>query len=131
MSPILTWPSLLQLDMHLCDHVEHLYTSIRNRALIQYTTPFTSVDLKHMAEAFSTTIEGLEVELAALIMENQIQVLPMESPREHPHLHFPPTPSGPILSICSTFRLQLPCCLSRLAPAKAHALRACSWHRPA
>lgn len=63
----------LLLDIHLHDHVETLYEQIRHKALIQYTTPFISVDLNRMAGAFKTTVAGLEKELAALIMENQIQ----------------------------------------------------------
>ncbi|KAH7306636.1 hypothetical protein KP509_22G023200 [Ceratopteris richardii] len=63
----------LTLDIHLHDHVESLYTLIRHKALIQYTTPFISVNLNRMADAFKTTVVGLEKELAALIMENQIQ----------------------------------------------------------
>jgi COP9 signalosome complex subunit 1 len=69
-------PSLL-LDIHLYDHVETLYEQIRHKALIQYTNPFISVDLNTMASAFKTSVAGLEKELAALITENQIQVLLM------------------------------------------------------
>eukprot|EP00249_Psilotum_nudum_P022508 c28543_g1_i4 orf=536-1432(+) len=65
-------PNLL-LDIHLYDHVETLYEQIRHKALIQYTNPFISVDLNTMASAFNTNVAGLEKELAALIMENQIQ----------------------------------------------------------
>jgi COP9 signalosome complex subunit 1 len=54
--------------------VEALYEQIRHKALIQYTNPFISVDLNTMAAAFKTNVAGLEKELAALIMENQIQV---------------------------------------------------------
>ncbi|EFJ08729.1 hypothetical protein SELMODRAFT_235966 [Selaginella moellendorffii] len=63
----------LVLDIHLYDHVEALYEQIRHKALIQYTTPFISVDLNTMANAFKTNVSGLEKELAALIMEDQIQ----------------------------------------------------------
>lgn len=63
----------LLLDIHLYDHVETLYEQIRHKALIQYTNPFISVDLNRMAGAFKTSVAGLEKELAALIMENQIQ----------------------------------------------------------
>lgn len=66
-------PNLL-LDIHLYDHVEALYEQVRHKALIQYTNPFISVDLNTMASAFKTSVAGLEKELAALIMENQIQV---------------------------------------------------------
>ncbi|KAI4354986.1 hypothetical protein L6164_003805 [Bauhinia variegata] len=63
----------LLLDIHLHDHVETLYDQIRHKALIQYTHPFVSVDLNMMANAFRTTVVGLEKELEALITDNQIQ----------------------------------------------------------
>ncbi|XP_030533498.2 COP9 signalosome complex subunit 1 [Rhodamnia argentea] len=65
-------PNLL-LDIHLHDHVETLYDQIRHKALIQYTHPFVSVDLHMMANAFKTSVAGLEKELEALITDNQIQ----------------------------------------------------------
>ncbi|KAG5538470.1 hypothetical protein RHGRI_019146 [Rhododendron griersonianum] len=63
----------LLLDIHLHDHVEMLYNDIRHKALIQYTHPFVSVDLRMMANAFKTSVPGLEKELEALITDNQIQ----------------------------------------------------------
>ncbi|XP_048333617.1 COP9 signalosome complex subunit 1 [Ziziphus jujuba] len=63
----------LLLDIHLHDHVETLYDQIRHKALIQYTHPFVSVDLRMMANAFKTSVSGLEKELEALIADNQIQ----------------------------------------------------------
>ncbi|CAA7023005.1 unnamed protein product [Microthlaspi erraticum] len=63
----------LMLDIHLHDHVDTLYDQIRKKALIQYTLPFVSVDLSRMADAFKTSVSGLEKELEALITDNQIQ----------------------------------------------------------
>lgn len=63
----------LLLDIHLHDHVETLYNDIRHKALIQYTLPFVSVDLNMMANAFKTSVSGLQKELEALITNNQIQ----------------------------------------------------------
>ncbi|KAM7277337.1 hypothetical protein ACFE04_019203 [Oxalis oulophora] len=63
----------LLLDIHLHEHVETLYDQIRNKALIQYTHPFVSVDLNMMASAFKTSVAGLQKELEALITDNQIQ----------------------------------------------------------
>ncbi|KAG8363345.1 hypothetical protein BUALT_Bualt19G0012800 [Buddleja alternifolia] len=63
----------LLLDIHLHDHVETLYEQIRNKALIQYTHSFVSVDLHMMANAFNTSVTGLERELEALITNDQIQ----------------------------------------------------------
>ncbi|OMP00517.1 hypothetical protein COLO4_12614 [Corchorus olitorius] len=65
--------SNLMLDIHLHDHLETLYDQIRNKALIQYTHPFVSVDMRMMADAFKTSVSGLEKELEALITDNQIQ----------------------------------------------------------
>ncbi|KAF6154454.1 hypothetical protein GIB67_028346 [Kingdonia uniflora] len=63
----------LLLDIHLHDHVETLYSEIRNRALIQYTYPFVSVDLEMMASAFKTSVTELQKEIAVLITQDQIQ----------------------------------------------------------
>ena len=63
----------LMLDIHLHDHLEELYAQIRNKALIQYCTPFTSLKIATMAEAFSSTVPQLEKELAKLIMDKHIQ----------------------------------------------------------
>ncbi|XP_051117299.1 COP9 signalosome complex subunit 1-like [Andrographis paniculata] len=63
----------LLLDIHLHDHVEALYEQIRCKALIQYTLPFVSVDLRMMAGAFNTSVTSLEKELETLITNDQIQ----------------------------------------------------------
>jgi len=65
-------PSFL-LDIYLHEHVESIYQKIRNKALVQYFSPFISVDLNTMAAAFNTSISGLEKELSKLIMDNSIQ----------------------------------------------------------
>lgn len=64
-------PNLL-LDIHLHQHVNEVYKLIRNKALIQYFSPFSSIDLTIMAEAFNTTVSGLEKELSQLIIEGLI-----------------------------------------------------------
>jgi len=61
------------LDIHLHEHVESLYQKIRNKALVQYFSPFISIDLKTMADAFNTSVAGLEKELSRLIMDGTIQ----------------------------------------------------------
>lgn len=62
----------LQLDMYLHAHVKALYKKIRIRALVQYFSPFLSVDLSVMARAFNTEVSLLETELIDLIATNQI-----------------------------------------------------------
>uniref|UniRef100_A0A8C9MBR3 G protein pathway suppressor 1 n=1 Tax=Panthera tigris altaica TaxID=74533 RepID=A0A8C9MBR3_PANTA len=56
----------LLLDMYLAPHVRTLYTQIRNRALIQYFSPYVSADMHKMAAAFNTTVAALEDELSEL-----------------------------------------------------------------
>ncbi|XP_074080932.1 COP9 signalosome complex subunit 1 isoform X2 [Macrotis lagotis] len=62
----------LLLDMYLAPHVRTLYTQIRNRALIQYFSPYVSADMRKMAIAFNTTVAALEDELTQLILEGLI-----------------------------------------------------------
>ncbi|XP_066497593.1 COP9 signalosome complex subunit 1 isoform X2 [Hoplias malabaricus] len=62
----------LLLDMYLAPHVRTLYTQIRNRALIQYFSPYVSADMNKMAMAFNTTVAALEDELTQLILEGLI-----------------------------------------------------------
>jgi COP9 signalosome complex subunit 1 len=64
---------VLLLDLHLSDHMEGLYQQIREKAMIQYFSPFLSVDLNAMSTAFNTSVAALEKELSKLIMENLIQ----------------------------------------------------------
>nr|DBA27531.1 TPA: hypothetical protein GDO54_008010 [Pyxicephalus adspersus] len=62
----------LLLDLYLAPHVRTLYTQIRNRALIQYFSPYVSADMYKMATAFNTTVSALEDELTQLILEGLI-----------------------------------------------------------
>jgi COP9 signalosome complex subunit 1 len=63
----------LLLDMYLAPHVNALYTQIRNRALIQYFSPYLSADMRKMSEAFNCSISALENEIMVLILDGQIQ----------------------------------------------------------
>lgn len=63
----------MTMDIYLFEHVQSLYNQIRSKALIQYVTPFTSVDLKKMAKVFNADLEGLEKEVAKLIVDKQIK----------------------------------------------------------
>ncbi|KAI8359541.1 26S proteasome subunit RPN7-domain-containing protein [Mortierella sp. GBAus27b] len=67
------WRNDYLLDLHLHSHVEALYTNIRKKALIQFTSPFLTVDLTKMAKSFSTTVPELEKELVSLIIGGQIE----------------------------------------------------------
>ncbi|XP_046855833.1 COP9 signalosome complex subunit 1-like isoform X2 [Xenia sp. Carnegie-2017] len=62
-----------RLNIHLSSHVNSLYGFIRNRALIQYFSPYVSADMGKMATSFNTTVSDLEDELTKLILDDQIQ----------------------------------------------------------
>jgi COP9 signalosome complex subunit 1 len=63
----------LVFDIHLREHVQTLYGKIRSKALIQYVSPFTSVDMNRMAKVFNTSVIDLEREVASLIQDKQIK----------------------------------------------------------
>lgn len=62
----------LMLDLFLSPHLNKLYSQIRNRALIQYFSPYVSADLQRMASSFNCTVRSLEDELTQLILDGQI-----------------------------------------------------------
>jgi COP9 signalosome complex subunit 1 len=61
------------LDIFLQPHINYLYSRIRELALVQYFSPFRSVDMHTMAAAFSCSVGELEIELIALIISGQVQ----------------------------------------------------------
>lgn len=63
----------LLLDMYIAPHINNLYTEIRNRALIQYFSPYLSADMVKMAAAFNRSVPELENEVMQLILDGQIQ----------------------------------------------------------
>lgn len=63
----------LLLDIYLAQHVNLLYSHIRQKALVQYFSPYSSADMKKMAAAFNTSVANLEDEVMHLILEGQIQ----------------------------------------------------------
>ena len=63
----------LELDLHLGQHIDELYRLVRERAMIQYTVPYVTVDLTVMAESFNTDAVSIVEELATLIEKNKIE----------------------------------------------------------
>lgn len=65
----------LMLDLYLGrdGHVDRLYRMIRQKALVQYVSPFLSADLVRMQAVFKTGAVQLEQELLALIESGAIQ----------------------------------------------------------
>ncbi|KAG0304062.1 cop9 signalosome complex subunit [Dissophora globulifera] len=59
--------------LDIMDKWRALYTNIRKKALVQFTSPFLTVNLTKMAKSFSTTVPELESELVSLIIGGQIE----------------------------------------------------------
>eukprot|EP01060_Flectonema_neradi_P009587 TRINITY_DN16828_c0_g1_i1.p1 TRINITY_DN16828_c0_g1~~TRINITY_DN16828_c0_g1_i1.p1 ORF type:complete len:440 (+),score=86.30 TRINITY_DN16828_c0_g1_i1:71-1321(+) len=62
----------LNLNVFLHSHVSGLLDMIWQRALKQYTAPYTTIDLNKMASAFNTSTPLLERSLAQLIIDGQL-----------------------------------------------------------
>lgn len=62
----------LRLDVYIATHVGVLYTQIRNRALIQYFSPYLSADMVRMADAFNRTVPELENEVCFRFSPNRL-----------------------------------------------------------
>jgi COP9 signalosome complex subunit 1 len=62
----------LSMDMFLASKIESMYNLIKSKAMLQYCSPFLSLDLHQMAEVFSCTVSELETQIASLITSNQL-----------------------------------------------------------
>lgn len=60
-------------DLFLGPHADRLLSSVRRRALTQYLTPYTAVDLAVMAAAFRVPVPVLEAEIVELIVSEGLQ----------------------------------------------------------
>lgn len=60
------------LNPFLARHTSHLLQKIRQRALVQYVAPFSSVRISQMAEAFETDEEEMVYEVCQLAEDGNI-----------------------------------------------------------
>jgi len=65
-------PNLL-LDINLKGSVEDIYKIINDRAIVQYFSPFQTVDMNKMAKSFNMTVSELQEKLVKLIASNDIK----------------------------------------------------------
>ncbi|XP_017144872.1 COP9 signalosome complex subunit 1b-like [Drosophila miranda] len=63
----------LLVQMYIAPHVSTLYAKIRQRAMIQYFSPYQSADMHKMAVALNTSVGDLENEVVQLIQDGHIQ----------------------------------------------------------
>lgn len=61
------------IDVHLTSHVTHLMESIKNRAVVLYFQPFSSIRLDRMSQAFGWTVNEVELQVVTLIQSGHIQ----------------------------------------------------------
>merc|ERR1712137_230720 len=66
------WKPKMEIDLYMHSHFAYLFREIRNRALIQYFSPYLSVSIRTMAEVFHCEIPALEMELSKLIMDGKV-----------------------------------------------------------
>ena len=60
------------MDMYLSDRVDTLLSAIRGKALVQYFSPYSAMDMKRMAQAFNVTVPEMEKDLATSIADKHI-----------------------------------------------------------
>lgn len=60
-------------DNEASNHVDCLFRMIRQKAIVQYVSPFVTADLRRMRSVFDATAEELEGELVALIERGDIR----------------------------------------------------------
>lgn len=63
----------LELDLHLGPHVDALLASIRQRALQAYFSPFASVSLQRMSEAFGWSPDATQLAVVDLIQSGALK----------------------------------------------------------
>uniref|UniRef100_A0A914HWZ6 PCI domain-containing protein n=1 Tax=Globodera rostochiensis TaxID=31243 RepID=A0A914HWZ6_GLORO len=63
----------LLLNIYLAPHINVLYTSIRQSAIIQYFDSYFTADINQMAIEFRTSAEQMESELVTLIERGQLK----------------------------------------------------------
>jgi COP9 signalosome complex subunit 1 len=64
--------SELLLDIHLSKHANTLISKITERIILQYFSPYSSVDMNRMAETLNMNISMLEKTVAALISNDKM-----------------------------------------------------------
>jgi len=61
------------LDLHLNPHLPALMTAIKNRAVVQYFSPFGSVSLERMASAFGWSEEAMMRDVVELVQSGNLK----------------------------------------------------------
>ena len=60
-------------DIYLYSNVESLLSAIRGKALVQYFSPYSAMDLRKMAKSFNVSVPEMEKELSTCIADGHIK----------------------------------------------------------
>lgn len=60
------------MDPYLREHLPALVAAIKNRCVVQYFSPYLSVGLEPMAEAFGCSVPDMEATVAKLVMDGKV-----------------------------------------------------------
>jgi len=63
----------MMLDLHLSRHASKLLHMVRDRCLVQYFLPYSTVSLDKMANSFGRSVDEIMDAVAALIVKNKIR----------------------------------------------------------
>jgi len=61
------------IDLYLAPRVDNLLTAIRGKALVQYFSPYSAMDINKMADSFKVPVQEMEQELAVCIGDGHIK----------------------------------------------------------
>merc|ERR1712176_1409008 len=61
------------IDLYLYPRVDHLLTAIRGKALEQYFSPYSAMDINKMADSFKVPVQEMEQELVVCIGDGHIK----------------------------------------------------------
>ena len=62
----------LRIDVHMSNHVDRLYESIKEKCIAQYFAPYSALDIRKMSERLQIRVEDLDYILVKMISSGQI-----------------------------------------------------------
>jgi len=73
---VISWLQLnrsrMLLDFHMGDFVDEIFDIIQNRCVLQFVTPYLTVSLVSMADAFALSVPQMETTIASLISNGSL-----------------------------------------------------------
>ncbi|KAG1424422.1 hypothetical protein G6F58_002379 [Rhizopus delemar] len=73
------YKQLLRLDMFMESSLDRLMQLVHEKAIVQYCTPYSNIDMRKMARAFNIDVDTLEDYLVDLIGKNEMMTARIDS----------------------------------------------------